>query len=92
MIDLLLDPNAWAALVTLTVLEIVLGIDNVDLHLGPGLALLAAKDAKRARQIGLSLALIFRIILLFALTWLMRLTDAAVHRVRHRASRGATSS
>jgi predicted tellurium resistance membrane protein TerC len=73
MIDLLFDPNAWAALVTLTVLEIVLGIDNV-IFISVLVSRCSPQAAKRARQIGLSLALIFRIILLFALTWLMGLT------------------
>ena len=77
MIELLLDPNAWAALVTLTVLEIVLGIDNV-IFISVLVSRCSVKDAKRARQIGLSLALIFRIILLFALTWLMGLTKPLV--------------
>jgi predicted tellurium resistance membrane protein TerC len=73
MIDLLFDPNAWAALVTLTVLEIVLGIDNV-IFISVLVSRCSPQEAKRARQIGMSLALIFRIILLFALTWLMGLT------------------
>ncbi len=77
MIELLTDPNAWAALITLTVLEIVLGIDNV-IFISVLVSRCSEKDAKRARQIGLSLALIFRIILLFALTWLMGLTKPLV--------------
>src|SRR3569832_1986086 len=72
MLHLLTDPNAWAALVTLTALEIVLGIDNVE-FISVLVARLTADKAKRARQIGLSLALIFRIALLFALTALVRL-------------------
>jgi predicted tellurium resistance membrane protein TerC len=69
---LLTDPNAWAALVTLTALEIVLGIDNV-VFISVLVARLPAANAKRARQIGLSLALVFRIALLFALTALIKL-------------------
>jgi predicted tellurium resistance membrane protein TerC len=69
----LTDPNAWAALVTLTALEIVLGIDNV-VFISVLVSRCSPQDATRARQIGLSLALIFRVILLFGLTWLMRLT------------------
>ena len=73
MIELLLDPNAWLALATLTVLEIVLGIDNLVF-----ISLLTSrcepKDARRVRQIGLSLAFLFRIMMLFGLTWLMGLT------------------
>src|SRR5258708_39923728 len=73
MLDVLVDPNAWAALVTLTVLEIVLGIDNV-VFISILVSRCSAKDSKRARQIGLSLAFVFRIIMLFGLTWLMKLT------------------
>src|SRR5690348_12175434 len=72
MLSLLADPNAWAALVTLTALEIVLGIDNV-VFISVLVSRLPAAAAKRARQIGLSLALIFRILLLFALTELVKL-------------------
>jgi predicted tellurium resistance membrane protein TerC len=70
---LLTDPNAWAALVTLTMLEIVLGIDNV-VFISILVSRLAPAESKRARRVGLSLALVFRILLLFALTTLMRLT------------------
>jgi predicted tellurium resistance membrane protein TerC len=77
MIDLLFDPNAWAALVALSVLEIVLGIDNV-IFISVMVSRLPAEQAKRARQIGLALAFVFRIVLLFALTWMMRLTAPLV--------------
>ena len=73
MLDLLFDPNAWAALVTLTVLEIVLGIDNI-VFISILVSRCSPHRAKRARQIGLSLAFVFRIAMLFGLTWLMRLT------------------
>ena len=73
MLELLTDPNAWAALVTLTALEIVLGIDNM-VFISVLVSRCSPRDAKRARQIGLSLALVFRVILLLGLTWLMRLT------------------
>jgi predicted tellurium resistance membrane protein TerC len=73
MMDLLTDPNAWAALVTLTALEIVLGIDNI-VFISVLVSRCSPRDAKRARQIGLSLALVFRVLLLFGLTGLMRLT------------------
>jgi len=72
MLALITDPSAWAALLTLTALEIILGVDNVIF-----LSLLAAglepEASRRARQIGLFLALIFRIALLFGLTFLGRL-------------------
>jgi predicted tellurium resistance membrane protein TerC len=72
-LSLLADPNAWAALVTLTVLEIVLGIDNL-VFISVLTSRLDEARARRARQIGLSLAFIFRIIMLAGLTWLMQLT------------------
>lgn len=74
MLDLLLNPNAWAALVSLTALEIVLGIDNL-VFISVLTARLAAARAKRARAIGLSLAFLFRIILLASLSWLIGLTQ-----------------
>ena len=77
MIDLLFDPNAWAALVALSVLEIVLGIDNI-IFISVMVSRLPAAQAKRARQIGLALAFVFRIVLLFTLTWMMRLTAPIV--------------
>ena len=73
MLGLLSDPHAWAALVTLTVLEIVLGIDNI-VFISILVSRCDPKQAKRARQIGLGLALIFRIVMLFGLTFLMKLT------------------
>jgi predicted tellurium resistance membrane protein TerC len=74
MIDLLTSPEAWAALLTLTVLEIVLGIDNV-IFLSVIVSRMPERQAKRARQIGLGLALIFRILLLSVLVWLIGLTE-----------------
>jgi len=72
MLELLYDPNAWAALLTLTALEIVLGIDNI-VFISVLVSRCSPQEAKLARQIGLSLALIFRVVLLFGLTYLMRL-------------------
>src|SRR5215813_7993421 len=73
VVSLLTDPNAWLALATLAVLEIVLGIDNL-VFISVLTSRLDAHRARRARQIGLSLAFIFRVIMLFGLTWLMSLT------------------
>lgn len=69
----LADPAIWASLVTLTVMEIVLGIDNV-VFISVIVGRLPAAMAKRARQIGLALALVFRIALLAALSWLIGLS------------------
>ncbi|MGJ4928562.1 TerC family protein [Bradyrhizobium sp. HKCCYLS2038] len=74
MIDLLTSPEAWAALLTLTALEIVLGIDNV-IFLSVITSRIPQPQATRARQIGLALALIFRIMLLSVLVWLIGLTQ-----------------
>ncbi|MDQ0392838.1 TerC family protein [Labrys monachus] len=74
MIQLLTDPQAWAALVTLTAMEIILGIDNV-VFISVLVSKLPADEARRARSTGLLLALVFRIALLFCLTWLIGLTD-----------------
>jgi predicted tellurium resistance membrane protein TerC len=76
LFDWIADPNIWAALVTLTALEIVLGIDNV-VFISVVVSKLPAEEARRARQVGLSLALIFRIALLFALFWLTHLNTPA---------------
>jgi predicted tellurium resistance membrane protein TerC len=75
MIALLTSPEAWAALLTLTALEIVLGIDNV-IFLLVIVSRIPEAQAKRARQIGLALALVFRILLLSLLVWLIGLTQA----------------
>ena len=75
MIALLTSPEAWAALLTLTALEIVLGIDNV-IFLSVIVARIPPAQATRARQIGLALALLFRILLLCLLVWLIGLTQA----------------
>jgi predicted tellurium resistance membrane protein TerC len=74
MIDLLTSAEAWAALLTLTALEIVLGIDNV-IFLSVIVSRIPQPQAKRARQIGLALALVFRIVLLSLLVWLIGLTQ-----------------
>jgi predicted tellurium resistance membrane protein TerC len=77
MLELLTDPHAWAALVTLTALEIILGIDNI-VFISILVSRCSPEKARRARQIGLSLALIFRILMLFGLTWLMHLNQPLV--------------
>ncbi len=74
MIALLTSPEAWAALLTLTALEIVLGIDNV-IFLSVIVSRIPPARAKRARQIGLALALVFRLLLLTLLVWLIGLTE-----------------
>ena len=67
------SPESWIALVTLTVLEIVLGIDNI-VFISILTGKLPIEKQPRARNVGLSLAMITRILLLLSLTWIMRLT------------------
>ena len=71
--DWLTNPETWIALITLTTLEIVLGIDNVIF-----ISILAGKlpkgQQRRARRVGLGLAMITRILLLMSLAWIIRLT------------------
>jgi predicted tellurium resistance membrane protein TerC/NAD(P)-dependent dehydrogenase (short-subunit alcohol dehydrogenase family) len=74
MFDILTDANAWAALLTLSALEIVLGIDNL-VFIAVLTSRLDAKRSRRARAIGLSLAFIFRVMLLASLSWIMGLTQ-----------------
>lgn len=70
----LTDPQVWISLLTLTVLEIVLGVDNIVF-----IAILAGKlplsQQRKARQLGLSLALITRVMLLLSLGWVMTLSE-----------------
>ncbi len=72
--DLLLDPNVWIAFLTLTALEIVLGIDNI-IFISILAGKLPADQRERARKTGLALAAITRLLLLFSLAWIMGLTQ-----------------
>ena len=69
----LADPQAWIGLLTLTVLEIVLGIDNI-IFISILSGKLPAAQQARARQIGLGLAMLMRILLLLSLSWIIGLT------------------
>ncbi len=71
--SLLSEPQAWMALVTLSVLEIVLGIDNI-IFISIQAGKLPAHQQEKARLIGLALAMFIRVALLFSLSWLMGLT------------------
>lgn len=73
MFDWIADPNAWIALATLTSLEIVLGIDNI-IFISILTGRLPEDQQPRGRTIGLLLAMIMRILLLFSITWVMGLT------------------
>lgn len=67
------DPQAWGALLTLSLLEIVLGIDNI-VFLSILVDRLPEHQRKTARLIGLGLAMLARLLLLFSITWIMGLT------------------
>jgi predicted tellurium resistance membrane protein TerC len=82
MLDLLVDPQAWASLLTLTALEIVLGIDNV-IFLSIVSSRLPAHQQASARRIGLGLALIMRIGLLMSIAWIIGLTQPAFTILGH---------
>lgn len=71
--EFLADPQIWISLITLTVLEIVLGIDNI-IFISIMAGKLPVEQQKKARQVGLALAMITRVLLLLSLTWIMTLT------------------
>jgi predicted tellurium resistance membrane protein TerC len=85
MIDWLLDPTIWASLVALTAMEIVLGIDNV-VFISVIVARLPPRQREQIRKIGLALALLFRVMMLFAITWLIGLTAPVFSVFEHQVS------
>ena len=85
MIEWLTSPQTWIALVTLTSLEIVLGVDNV-IFVSILAGKLPAAQQPRARRLGLFLAMFMRIALLFSITWLIRLTAPLFAIVGHEFS------
>lgn len=78
MLELLHDPNAWLAFLTLAALEIVLGIDNI-IFLSILVGSLPEAQRHSARIFGLALAMVTRIALLFSIVWLTRLTAPWLH-------------
>jgi len=73
IMEMLVDPSTWLAFVTLSMLEIVLGIDNI-IFISILVSRLPPERRPQARFIGLALAMLTRIALLFSIVWLMRLT------------------
>ncbi len=73
MFEWLVNPEAWISLLSLTALEIVLGIDNIIFISLVGR--LPANQRQSGRIIGLGLAMITRILLLVSLSWMMKLTE-----------------
>jgi predicted tellurium resistance membrane protein TerC len=76
-LDWITNPEIWIALLTLTSLEVVLGIDNV-VFISILAGKLPADQRKRARTLGLTLAMGTRILLLFSLSWIIKLTEPIV--------------
>ena len=74
MFELLADPAVWVAFGTLTIMEIVLGIDNI-VFISVLVSRLPREQAEFARKLGIGLALVFRIVLLFLISWIVQLQD-----------------
>ena len=74
MFDWIASPEAWVALATLTALEIVLGIDNI-IFISILVAKLPVEQREKARKMGLGLAMIARLALLFSIAWVMGLVE-----------------
>jgi len=79
---LVADPAAWVALVTLVVMEVVLGIDNL-IFISILTNKLPVEHRKRARQIGISLALVMRLALLGTVAWIVKLTNPIFTALGH---------
>ena len=84
--EILSDPQTWLAFLTLTALEIVLGIDNI-IFISILVGRLPKAVQKRGRTIGLALAMITRILLLLSITWVMSLS-ADLFSIRNMAFSG----
>lgn len=74
MLELLAEPAVWASFLSLVVLEIILGVDNV-IFISIAASKLPKHQRRKARIVGLSLGLIFRIALLFSIAWVASLTE-----------------
>ena len=74
MLEIFLSPENWVALFTLVALEIVLGVDNI-IFIAIIVGRLPEGSREKARKIGLALAMVSRLGLLFSLTWIMGLTE-----------------
>jgi len=85
MLELFLDPNAWIAFLTLSALEIVLGIDNI-IFISVLANRLPVEMQSRVRQFGLLFALLTRVLLLLSLTWVMGLTAPIFTALDHAIS------
>ena len=82
----LASPEIWISLLTLTMLEIVLGIDNI-VFISILTGKLPPEQRKRGRTIGLGLAMIMRILLLLSISVIIKLTDPIINDFRRGAVR-----
>lgn len=82
MLELLADPNVWIAFATLTVMEIVLGIDNI-VFISVLVSRLPREQAEFARKLGIGLALVFRIILLLLISVIVQLKEPVFEAFGH---------
>jgi len=82
MLELLADPNVWIAFATLTVMEIVLGIDNI-VFISVLVSRLPREQAEFARKLGIGLALVFRIVLLLLISVIVQLQDPVFEAFGH---------
>ena len=80
--ELLLDPNVWIAFAMLTILEIVLGVDNI-IFISILVGRLPPHERDKARRLGLGFAMVSRLLLLFSLSWVMGLTTDLFHLLNH---------
>src|SRR5262245_29772296 len=78
VIDLISNPSAWLAFGTLTVMEVVLGIDNI-VFISVLVSRLPREQADRARRLGIGLALGFRIVLLLLIAWIVALDQDVIN-------------
>ncbi|PIJ49016.1 hypothetical protein BL250_16945 [Erwinia sp. OLTSP20] len=82
MFDWIADPNAWLALGTLTILEVVLGIDNI-IFLSLVVAKLPERQQNGARRLGLLAAMLMRLALLASIAWVVQLTNPLFSLLQH---------
>lgn len=82
MLEWIADPTIWASFLTLTLMEIILGIDNV-VFISVLVSKLPKEAADRARKLGLVLALVFRIIFLLLIAWIIGLSDPVITLFEH---------
>ena len=85
IIEILTDPHAWVSLLTLTVMEIVLGIDNL-IFIAVLVDRLPPEQRDRGRRVGIILALVTRLMLLSVLSWVIGLTEPLFTVFEHAVS------